>query len=36
VPQPADVASARTAEASGFADVGWRIFGLSGGDPGTR
>lgn len=29
----ANVASARTADASGFPDVGWRIFGLFGGDP---
>ncbi len=28
---PANVASARTADASGFPDVGWRIFGLFGG-----
>lgn len=28
---PTNVASARTADASGFPDVGWRIFGLFGG-----
>ena len=32
---PANVASARTADASGFADVGWQIFGLFGGQAGT-
>lgn len=31
----ANVASARTADASGFADVGWRILGLFGGRTGT-
>lgn len=31
----ANIASARTADASGFADVGWRIFGLFGGDTGA-
>ena len=30
---PANVASARTADASGFPDVGWRIFGLFAGAP---
>ena len=29
---PDNVASARTADASGFPDVGWRILGLFGGD----
>lgn len=32
---PANVASARTADASGFPDVGWRILGLFGGRTGT-
>lgn len=31
----ANVASARTADASGFPDVGWRILGLFGGAAGT-
>ncbi len=30
---PDNVASARTADASGFPDVGWRILGLFGGQP---
>ena len=32
---PDNVASARTADASGFPDVGWRILGLFGGAAGT-
>lgn len=32
---PTNVASARTADASGFPDVGWRILGLFGGRTGT-
>ena len=31
---PDNVASARTADASGFPDVGWRIFGLFGAETG--
>jgi hypothetical protein len=31
---PDNAASARTADACGFPDVGWTIFGLFGAEPG--
>jgi predicted GNAT family acetyltransferase len=31
---PGNIASARTAVASGFADIGWHVLGLFGGPPG--